>query len=189
MPKTTKPKQKSSNKTINKRNQPSSTVKHKNKKRGKERLEVYISRIQNKTFPDSLNMKLTSYQTNFWKEKVFTTQNITYLSESSLQIKNKFYQNMMKETFGNHIIMNKYNETTGDFDTLGCEEVLRYLKNTLKKNYIIFEITKGSRKEMRKKQLLNLTRRTILNQVFIKVWNLYQTSLIFIQIMKLHQQC
>ena len=133
MPKITKQKQKSTNKTINKRNQPSSSIKHKHKKRGKERLVVYINRMQNKAFPASLNMKLTSYQTNFWNEKVFTSENIAYLSESSLQLKNEFYQNMMKETFGNHIIVNKYNERSGDFDTLGCEEVLQYLKNT---NYL-----------------------------------------------------
>ena len=141
MPNTPQQKQKKSNINDNNHNQQPPTTKRKNKKRGKEKLVVYISRKQNKSFPNSLNDNLTSFQTNIWKEKVFTSQNVISLSESTLQEKNEFYQNMMKETFGNHVIVNKYNEKDEKFEILKCDEVLQYLKNTFKKKIHQHRIT------------------------------------------------
>ena len=98
----------------------------------KQKLEVYIPRLKNKAFPDTL--KLSVEQVTFFDEHIFTDHNLTIFNSfgkrgNHREDKERFIHNLVSTTMGSQVVVNRYNEENGKFELVTNNEIVMYILN------------------------------------------------------------
>ena len=93
------------------------------------KMTIVIGRKAGKKLPDEVVGRLTTKETNYWNDYIFTEENCTsYNTLTNKEERARFVQNVIQTLFGSAVTCKKYCEDKQDLVTMDHDEIVMYLR-------------------------------------------------------------